>query len=172
MKQQYFVIVGLFLGIMMLVVGAPHHLVYAQQQEWKTYYKPSMDFSVDYPLYNGTANITEKLGGINTVTISIPDFIMVIHSMSFITFDPEKQAVQSKVDDDKQQMQTSDVNPILVDGLVGYSYFSNDPKTHIVTTNMFFRDINHFYKIHLIGFSTPSYADKLTKIQNTLKFFD
>lgn len=117
-------------------------------QNWKTYFNPSMGFSVNYPTYNGIANITEKPNGlVKSVIISIPLFDMVFHIVNDALLDPQKQAIQSRIQDQKDQNTVSEITPIVVNGVIGYRYFTMNSDTLFTTTNMFFKNPLNYYDI-------------------------
>ncbi len=144
------------------------------QDTWKTYFNPQMGFSVDYPTYNGAADIKENPTGIiKSVEISIPSFGMVFHISDDSMLDPQKQAIQSQKQDQNNQKRVSEISPIVVNGVGGYTYFTMNPYTQFTTANLFFKNtVNNYFEIYLSGPYTQSYVDILSKVQNSLRFLD
>src|SRR3712207_4549512 len=93
------------------------------QDAWKKYFNPQMGFSVDYPTYNGAAEIKENAAGIiKSVEISIPTFGMVFHISDDSMLDPQRQAIQSQTQDQNNEKKVSEISPIVVNGVSGYIY--------------------------------------------------
>ncbi|MDQ4074237.1 MAG: hypothetical protein M3162_08050 [Thermoproteota archaeon] len=144
------------------------------QDTWKKYSNPQMGFSVDYPTYNGLADIKENPTGIiRSVEISIPTFGMVFHISNDSMLDPQKQAILSQTQDQNNQKKVSEIAPIVVNGVRGYTYFTMNPYTQFTTANLFFKNaFNNYYEIYLSGPYTESYVNILTKVQNSLRFLN
>jgi hypothetical protein len=173
------VVTMLVISISMGVSVLCHHTASAttdkkEQDDWKKYINPEMGFGVDYPTYNGTADIKENPSGlIKSVEISIPTFGMVFHFINDSMLDPQMQAIQSQEQDQSNQKRVSEITPFVVDGAEGYTYLTINPYTQFTTANMFFKSAaNNYYEIYLSGPNTESYVYTLTKVQNSLRFLD
>ena len=155
-----------------LMLGTPTTLA----QEWKTYYKP-YSYSIDYPTLNGTANITESEGSI--VVISIPGFVISVISIPNIAgIDPQEQAIRYRIDDVNKGLEAvTEVQLIAADLTYEYGYSTIDSNSLTSTSNMFFQAGEKYYHIGLEGVtydksSVDLFADRIEKVQSSLKFFD
>ncbi|WP_458719213.1 hypothetical protein [Candidatus Nitrosocosmicus sp. R] len=123
----------LYVLVMMIVVlGSWVHQALAQQEQWKTYYNPEKQFSIDYL---PDANITEKDNRVGIDTNS---------TLISVNINPEtKSAKESAVlvqngfqKDGEGIWETT--HPVVIDDVVGYSFTLNntDPTNEIVGNDL------------------------------------
>lgn len=172
--QRIMIILFVFIAVFVCTeVGQLPTTIAQQKHEWKTYYNPTMGFSINYPTHNNRpAIISENLTGIvKVVEISIPTFNVVFHIINDSILDSQRQAIQSKIIDEKYQKRTTPIKPITLNGVAGYFYITMDTDTLFTTTNIFTSLDNRYFEIYLSGFKNDIYMNDIGKILNSLKFF-
>jgi hypothetical protein len=156
------------------LLGLQRITAHQEEIEWKTYRAPT-EFSIDYPVFDKTPNITKEQNTDPKYEVTIihsGNMSMMIMKDRNVFTDPQERALISKESTTNTTI-LKDIFTSVYDGNIGYTYVTQNLDYGTVIAKTFIQRGDNLYTFTLVGvWNYPNLFETFDRILGSIKFFD